>query len=163
MASREASRIERAHTIRHFGSYTNGQHSFDMVTLLLELQPDASRDLILAVVHHDLSERWIGDTPFPAKLESHSLNESLNGLGRRVDEKMGWSHELSWMDNRWLQIIDRLEFFLWADDQVNMGNRALEDVCKKALSSIFALGAPAAVHEFLEDYKWQRTSDTLPS
>jgi len=41
-----------------------------MAMMLLTLNPKASRALVLAILTHDLSERWCGDITYPAKVSN---------------------------------------------------------------------------------------------
>lgn len=163
LAMREASAIERAHTIRHHGSYTDGQHSFDMLTLTLELREETSAALMRAIIYHDLPERWIGDMPHPAKYELPGMVEHIHQLEDKINRCMDWGELLTDEETTWLHTIDRLEFLLWADDQVQMGNRHLEDVlerCWNWFEGYKTASDPIAV--FLQEYKWQRTPDSFP-
>ena len=60
---RECSHVERAHTLPHHGSYTNGQHSHDALSLYLVLHPDPQVETMRYIHSHDYGERWCGDMP----------------------------------------------------------------------------------------------------
>ncbi len=164
MAAREASRLERAHTIRHNDSYTNGQHSFDMLTITLELRDETSAELMKAIIYHDLPERWIGDMPFPAKEFSIGIRRRLQDMERNIGREMGWITSLTPEEGVWLYAVDRLEFLLWADDQAAMGNRHLDDVAHRCYAWFEDNKdeVPIRIREFLKDYSWQRTPDNPP-
>ena len=63
---REAADVQRLHTKRTIGEYSNGSHTFGMLALLRLLYPDAPSHLIWAIVEHDIPERLIGDIPSPS-------------------------------------------------------------------------------------------------
>lgn len=165
LAMREASRVERGHTIRHIGEYTNGQHSFDMLTLALQLRPESSAEFLKAIIYHDLGERWVGDMPHPAKAESPEHAASGRALEETIARRLGWAQEMTVPEARWLSALDRLEFLLWADDQVNMGNRHLEAVLERAHQWFEDNRGvtPQRILDFLTEYRWQRTPDVFPS
>lgn len=165
LAMREASRVERAHTIVHHGTYSNGQHSFDMLTLALELRPETSANMMRAIIYHDLGERWVGDMPHPAKGESPEHAAKGQELEEVIASRLGWQFKLTTAEKRWIRALDRLEFLLWADDQVNLGNRHLEAVLERA-HQWFEHNrgeTPERILDFLKTYRWQRTPDVFPS
>ena len=165
LAAREASAVERSHTIKHLGSYTNGQHSFDMLTLTLELRKETSAELMKAIVYHDLPERWLGDMPKSAKGQAPDLTERIYELEAEIDTHMGWTVDLTAEEERWIHAIDRVEFLLWADDQVQMGNRHLEAMLERCYQWFEhnVERCPVVILDFLSSYKWQRTPDIFPS
>lgn len=163
LAMREASRVERSHTIRHVGEYSDGQHSFDMLTLTLELRELTSAELMKAIIYHDLPERWLGDMPHPAKASAPEVIDRIHQLEDTVNVRMGWTTLLTEEETVWLHVIDRVEFMLWADDQVNMGNGHLRDVLVRCWDWFKANEIPIEIQAFLDNYYWQRTPDVLPS
>ncbi len=166
LAAREASAVERSHTFRHHGSYTDGQHSFDMLTLTLELREDTSAALMKAIIYHDLPERWLGDMPHPAKQIMPKSALHMSVAENHIRNVLGWKETcmLTQEELEWVHIIDRVEFLLWADDQIQMGNRHLEDVLERCHRWFEdnSSGLPTSIAEFLHVYKWQRTPDVFP-
>lgn len=126
--AREGARVERTHASPGIGSHSVGMHSFNMLTLLLILKPDANGKLIRAVIQHDIPERITGDMPHPAKkagvqnddrqklIESY-LNELVFGYDAHSD--------LGEVDQMWLSGLDMLEFYLYCRDQEMIGNKSI--------------------------------------
>ena len=160
---REASNVERAHTIPHHGSYTVGKHSYDAVMLLLALKPDASRALIMAVLYHDLGERFTGDTPTPAKFMDGEFGKRLDQLEARAREFLSVNVELTNDERMWLHAVDRVELLLWSKDQLAMGNLNAASIIGSLLSHISHMDMPQVVREFIESHEWTRHPDILPS
>ena len=129
---REASDVQRLHTKRTIGEYSNGSHTFGMLALLRLLYPDAPSYLIWAIVEHDIPERLVGDIPSPAIR-----------FGGFVDKDKLWEAEESVLAGifdyhffpglegqdaeayRWLKGLDLLELFLFCKDQRRLGNKNL--------------------------------------
>lgn len=160
---REASHVKRCHTMAIIGEYTVGQHSFDMVTLLLALHPHASRELIIACLAHDLAERWVGDIPAPTKWSDPMLNGHLEKLEHSILDKLGLNVVLNPIEARWLHGLDRVELLLWSKDQLAMGNQSAANVVAALLRWFQNNELPEALKRFVENHKWQRTPDTIPS
>lgn len=120
---REANRIERCHMIPHQRPYSVGQHSQDMVGLLIltwraehngALPPP---DLIIAAVFHDTPERKIGDIPSQIKtmLDSEKIKQAEDKILTSLDVNFHLFEE----ERRWLDWCDKLELLLWAWEEVN--------------------------------------------
>lgn len=159
---REASRVERSHTMPHHGSYTNGQHSFDMAMLLLALYPDASPNLVKAVLVHDLPERYTGDMPSPAKSADGELGKRMAQLEHRVMRKLNIDFALTEDERCWLHGIDKAEAFLWAKDQIALGNQNAAAMIGNLASWFKNNSVPQPLREFLETHQWVRTPDEIP-
>lgn len=159
---RECSHVERAHTMPHTGSYTNGQHSFDMMTLAWALMPVVTRNIMLAIMFHDFPERWTGDMPGPAKAEDPTFAKRMAQIEQRIEQKMGWRLELHDDERLWLKALDKLELLLWAQYQYKMGNLNVMTMIE-AISVWFENNqVPMPIVEFLANYKWVRTPDSFP-
>lgn len=126
---REAADVQRLHVIRTIGEYSNGHHSFNMLAMLRLLWPDAPIELIWAVLEHDVPERIIGDTPSPA-LHHVYMNSAENRSTKEIEvllEVFDRCYIMELPDEllRWLKGLDLLELYLYAKDQVALGNRNL--------------------------------------
>jgi len=158
---RECSRVERCHTLPHHGSYTDGQHSHDMVSLYLVLCPEPSLEVVKAIHVHDYGERWCGDMPAPTKWAEPDLGRLLQRLEEGCVQRLGFETTLTTTELEWLKALDGLEVFLWANDQVAMGNRNAQNVIDNINLNFQTAKLPQPVRDFLRDYQWTRTSDLL--
>ena len=161
-ALRECSHVERAHTVRHNGSYTNGQHSFDMMTLAYTLMPVVTRNIMLAIMFHDFPERWTGDMPGPAKSEDGEFSKRMAIIEARIAKKMGWVIELEEGERIWLKALDKLELLLWCHDQLHMGNQNVLTITGILAAWFSNNQVPTEVVDFVSNYEWTRTPDSLP-
>jgi len=150
---REASDVQRLHTIRTIGEYSNGQHSFNTLAILRLLRPDASTSLIWAIVEHDIPERLIGDVPSPALHHVYGLSKLAvsEAEGDIISEVLGIDSlsELSEDDYKWLKGLDLLELYLYCRDQLSMGNRNLEQI-KIRIEETFKMNAKNYPEEILD-------------
>ena len=157
---RAASRVERCHTTPHYGSYTVGQHSYDMANLLLILHPDPSVKLLKAALWHDLHERWTGDVPTTTKQADPEIRRRLQVLEMRCNVHLGIAAVLTPDEHRWLKAVDRIDLWLWAEEQFQMGNREALTI-KYDVETSFG-DMPDECKKFVEEYKWEVRSDYIP-
>lgn len=165
-AQREGGNVTRCHNTPHIGTYTVGQHSFNMLLLLHELHPNPSLELARAILYHDIAERWTGDLPAPALLESPHLRDGIKMVEKECHAAMGTLPHITEDDERWLKSLDKLEHWLWCHDQLAMGNRHVESH-KTKLDEIFASltyhgDLPLEVADFIAQFVWKRGTDGLP-
>lgn len=165
-ALREAGRVERMHTMLHHSTYSVGQHSYDAANLLLCLHPNPSFALIKATLWHDCAERWIGDTPSPSKWASPELSENLETMEKGVLAALGCDQPLTAQEAMWLNAIDKLELWLWAHEQLRMGNKNAHAVINNMLMYFEVLRTsdqlPSECEHFLRTYNHERNDDTIP-
>lgn len=63
----DGSAVKRFHTIPTVTENTVGQHSHGVAMFAWLLEPNCSKNLLLAALMHDLAEQYTGDVPSPAK------------------------------------------------------------------------------------------------
>jgi 5'-deoxynucleotidase YfbR-like HD superfamily hydrolase len=160
---REASNVERAHTLPHHGSYTVGKHSYDAVMLLLALNPSASPELIKAVLYHDLGERFTGDVPTPAKHADGEMARRLDQAEAKARDFLALGVTLTADERVWLHAVDKVELLLWCKDQLALGNMNAAAIIGTLVSQLNHMELPQIVVEFIQSHEWTRHPDTLPS
>ena len=88
-------------------------HSARMGILALKLWPDASRDLLVACLTHDLGEYITGDVAWPAK-QDRELAEALDRIEACSLADMGMLFDLNGpKDIKRLKYLARLDDYLW--------------------------------------------------
>ena len=136
-AAREGADVQRFHTSRTIRTNTVGLHSFNMLSMLRILYPDDPPiELVWAILEHDIPERWIGDTPAPAKWWGILNKEAeLNTEVMLTEEIFGEFH--GWTKNteliRWLRGLDILECICEIKDELLMGNDAMKKIYVRAV------------------------------
>lgn len=159
---RECTKTNRCHTVPYLGEpYSVGKHTMDALVLLLTFYPQASKDLIVALMFHDFPERWIGDLPAPAKWFNADLKKEYEVTERVViDRKKIPSPSLTVEEARWLDIVDRLEFWCWCHDQIALGNRNVEGAYEQIHNWFMHQdNLPKDICLFMNEYVWQRTHE----
>lgn len=159
---REAGAVTRWHLIPHHGVDTVAHHSWNATILLLELNPTASRALIIYMLNHDVAERWTGDVAASAKgmfpLISQGVKEAESWLETKFN--LPGMDSLDEEERHWARAIDALESALWCREQLAMGNQNAVQALKSLDKWLSNEGwTPAAIQVFYQNYEWQRTSD----
>jgi 5'-deoxynucleotidase YfbR-like HD superfamily hydrolase len=161
---REAGNVRRCHTLPHHGEYTVGKHSYDAAMLLLVLYPNASKNLLKAVLIHDLAERWTGDTPAPMKWAAEDFHKELIRVEDACIKTLGFDcfPHLTSEEEMWVDIVDKVELYCWCQDQMALGNRNADPVQKNLLEYFAEKDWPQEVYYFISRYRWVRSPDQLP-
>lgn len=163
--AREAAAVRRCHTIPIVGDYQVGGHSFNMLTMLRVLWPDAPVVLLWAIIAHDLPERLTGDIPSPPKwygvVDRKLLTTLEEDIGRAISQPMP---ELTDEENQWLMGLDLVELYLWCYDQTFIGNRNLETMIQRIDKVIMNMKwIPAPIKQIYRQmqggYNWSMTKD----
>jgi len=130
--AREAAAVRRCHTIPILNHYEVGGHSFNMLTMLRVLWPDAPIALLWAITAHDLPERLTGDIPSPPKwfgvVDRNLLSDLELKIGVAISQPMP---DLTDEENQWLMGLDLLELYMFAFDQRMLGNQNLQTMINR--------------------------------
>ena len=162
---REAGAIKRYHTARTIACETVAEHSFNVVNLILVLtEGQASRELILAALTHDMGELAVGDIPSPIK---RAMPEEVHSeIERREQQAVLAMHpqvfmELSAEEEHILSLADKLDGLLKCTEELKMGNRHIitigERYCGYVQSltehnPLFRHEAEQIIHAFRAEY-----------
>lgn len=132
--------MERSHGITHVGSYSNAAHQWGVAMLMHALWPEDFPRLAIYCLSHDVPEAWVGDIPAPTKRNVPGLKETLDVYESRINRDLGLpaESELEGEDMEKLKACDRLELYLWAKEQVMLGNRFVEGVVRE-LDHVFEI------------------------
>jgi hypothetical protein len=93
-----------------------GWHSARMGVMALHFWPDASRELLIACLCHDLGESGPGDAP-PSAKSDHEFRAACERLECEALAEMGFLStmtQLQSLDRSRLRYLDRLDAYLWA-------------------------------------------------
>ena len=131
---RATGHVQRCHTTPHHGSYSLAEHCWHVMHLIMSLHPNPSLALLKAAAYHDSPEMITGDIPAPAKADWPNLNQAVKEAEASVLDLIGIPelfHDLGVEDFLWLQLLDRLELYLWCLDQISLGNAHAEDMAER--------------------------------
>ncbi len=128
MLFRDAGVVMRSHTCRAIQHRNVAEHGHGVAMLALTLaqcagQPLPRAEVLAAALVHDLSELATGDTPAPVKRNNPKLKEELNRISTEWEQKYGLRYDLKEDEAHLLLWCDRMDFALYALEEVTMGNR----------------------------------------
>lgn len=127
--NRGASYVNRFHTDRVLHQQTLAEHQYNVVNLLLYLTSgEASKELILAGLHHDLPEILVGDTPAPIKIETPALKAALDAAEVPIKKTHGFNYPLSDDERQLLKFADMVDAVWFALEECTAGNTTMYNV-----------------------------------
>lgn len=120
--------VRRYHTVATIQEETVGHHSHGVALLCLQLNPQASRELLYAALVHDLAEQHVGDIPSPTK---RSLE--LSGVLDKLESSLIFAHlgsrpELTPDEQRTLKLADIAQGALKCAREIELGNARMRTV-----------------------------------
>lgn len=134
---RDAADVVRYHTKRTIRQQTVGHHSFNMLMLVQQVVPGCRKEVLLAIMHHDLPELKTGDIPGPIKRHHPQLGPLLDEIESGLAplfKDCGLTHE----EEALVKWADRMEGCLWCLEEVRMGNTYLRRTAGKYMAWILS-------------------------
>lgn len=125
---RVAGQITRYHTWPKTREQSVGEHSWQIMRILLTLWPTAPRRLLVHAVLHDVGE-MAGDVPWPGKKNDPVLKERHDAAERVVHENMSreWclppAVVLGDYEHGVFKLCEYIEMWEWGLHEQNLGNR----------------------------------------
>lgn len=141
---RDAADTLRYHTQRTLRQQTVGQHTFNMLMLVQLIEPAARKEVLVAVMHHDLPEHFTGDMPAPIKRASPALKVLMDELETDLAPLY---KEFDLLPGEWALIkwVDLFELTMFGLEELKMGNRFAEGVVKNGIDWLSDSIPPSAV------------------
>lgn len=122
-----SARVKRWHAEPTLHIQSVGEHTYSVMQLILLLDANASRNLLIAALMHDTAERKFGDIPGPTK-KLAGLKEKFDGLEDDFMASMGLSlPELNPEEAKLLKMCDMLEGAMFAAFELRRGNREIRE------------------------------------
>lgn len=133
MLYRDAGAVKRYHTVRMLRQQDLASHSFGVLMLIKTIDPNCSKNLLLAALHHDLPELITGDIPAPAKRASADLSVRLEELEKGT-APLHQDFGLMPVEEALLKWCDTFELVLHCTEEYLMGNNYAKAPLTKGLS-----------------------------
>ena len=147
---RKGGDVKRFHTVTMHREHLVSSHSWGVATLLLYIYPQASRELIMSALWHDVAEAHTGDMPATTKWANPVLAAALAEVEARANTDLGLDVELSEDDTRMLKFADMAELILSCMQEYELGNVEGLRIAKLGVSHLTGKGFPARCRPFFE-------------
>jgi 5'-deoxynucleotidase YfbR-like HD superfamily hydrolase len=149
------SEVKRYHTVTTLVSETVGHHSHGVAMLCLLFDPNASRQLLMAAMFHDLAEFQTGDIPSPAKRE-FGIGGKVDELEHRLMTAAGIiMPSLTMADKRVLKLSDVAQGALFCARELSLGNKRMRRIFDRYLSyaeELALVGREREIFNMIKDY-----------
>jgi len=128
------SEVVRYHAMTTLVKETVGHHSHGVAALCYILDPEVSRDVLLAALLHDLSEHLTGDIPSPAK-RIYGIGEHVTSLELSMLAAAGLTMpKLTPAELRVVKLADLAQGALFCVREFSLGNTNILKVLDRYLS-----------------------------
>ena len=120
--------VLRYHTVRTLTQETVGHHSHLVALLCTLIDPNASRELLMAALLHDLAEQVTGDIPSPAK-HQFGISEQVSEMETKIMRWAGIDFPALTLDEaRILKLADLAQGALFCARELSLGNSRMRSV-----------------------------------
>ena len=151
MKIRAGGDVKRFHTVTMLREHLVSSHSWGVATLLLDIDPNISKELLVAALYHDVAESVTGDVPATTKWRYPAIAELLNNAELEVETDLGIRSDLRQQEKDTLKFADMLDLVLACVEEFNLGNRGAGVVALRGLSYLKEREWPAACSKYLEN------------
>lgn len=138
---RDAADTLRYHTQRTLRSQTVGAHSFNMLMLIQLVAPDSRKEVLQAIMFHDLPEKFTGDMPAPIKRASPALKVLMDELEMDL-APLYRDFNLTPEEHALVKWVDLMELAMFGLEELKMGNRYAEEVAQNGIQWLIAVKPP---------------------
>lgn len=128
LVARSAGNVKRYHTHELLKEEKVGQHTFNMLNILMIVTDrNLTKNLMMAVITHDMGEYATGDVPSPVKKSAPGLREALNTLEDNAmrEAHVGFFPNLTDWEYKLLKFADNLDGLLKSCDELRLGNKTV--------------------------------------
>lgn len=125
---RSAGKVTRFHTWERLRDQSVGEHSWQVMRILLAIWPEVPRTILVHTMYHDVGERVTGDMPYPVKAERPILKNIMDRMEEDALLQMEpWgvrpTGSLSPLERAAFKLAEFIEMWEYALDELSLGNR----------------------------------------
>ena len=164
---RAAGYVTRYHTWPRIRDQTVAEHTWNLLRIILAIQPHASPELLRWTMFHDVGERVTGDVPFPVKREHPELKRALDKMEHEALLQMAttWGAvagiQITDEEANLLKLAEFIEMMEWGLDEMALGNanaRLVYERCYAQAARQLGAPLPSGVRTSAEIYITRRLS-----
>lgn len=139
---RHTAGVKRCHNEHVAGDPSLARHQWSAAMLALQLWPDISRTLLLAILMHDVGETIAGDIPSPTRKLLPVVAREMDQLENEVMHELGltrFTEPLSPLEQMQLKFVDVAELVLFCLEDRAKGNSLVVGMLEKAMRGMFTV------------------------
>lgn len=126
---RDAAAVNRYHTQRTHRRQDLGQHSFNMMLLVHQVEPEARKEVLLSCMYHDLPELMTGDMRGDFKKMHVDIGVMMEEAEKTL-QPLYRDFELTPEEESLVKWADRMEGLLWCLEEMRMGNAYVAEIAE---------------------------------
>lgn len=116
-----AGAVKRWHTVRTIQDQTVADHSWGVISILLQIC-EPSVQLLHVAAFHDMAEASSGDIPAPIKWAYPKLGAALDEVEKDFNETHRLDMELNAYEHQLLKWADMMELVMFTTTEIQLGN-----------------------------------------
>lgn len=128
-----AGRTKRYHTRDTHNIQTVAEHSWGVAMILLHVFPQATPEMVLIALAHDLPEADTGDLPAPFKWANPAVVPHLEKAEASWFSKHGLSHSMSSLASDIIRYCDIAELVMFCLREIRSGNIDMIDILDRGV------------------------------
>lgn len=140
--ARLAGRVIRYHTWPHLKQQSVGEHSWQLLRILLKIWPSVPARVLAYVVRHDCGELTTGDAPYPVKADNPVLGSEMNRVeaeGLQLQIEAGFladTPDLT-VEEKWaVKLAEFIEMWEWGLEEQLLGNQFAKLVAQRCIAVV---------------------------
>lgn len=142
--ARLAGRVIRYHTWPHIRQQSVGEHSWQLLRILLKIWPACPAHVLAHVVRHDCGELTTGDAPYPVKANNPVLGAEMSRVeaeGLDLQIQAGFladTPNLSENEKWAVKLAEFIEMWEWGLEEQLLGNQFARLVAQRCLDVVYS-------------------------
>ncbi|HUD11471.1 MAG TPA: YfbR-like 5'-deoxynucleotidase [Candidatus Saccharimonadia bacterium] len=157
---RRALQVTRYHTWPRLREQSVGEHTAQVMRIMLAIYPSASVKLLTYALFHDIGEVAVGDVPYPAKNQDATIQAAFDAaelqahIGMVERFVLPAPIDISPLEKLIFKLAEYIEMWEWGLHETNLGNRYAVLVSKRMYD---------AIHDKLYELKQLEQKETAQS
>ena len=141
-----AGAVKRWHTVRTIQEQTVADHSWGVISILLQIC-EPSIQLLYVAAFHDLAEVSSGDIPAPIKWAYPKLDAALDEVEHDFNETHRLDMDLTPYEQTLLKWADMMELVMFTTTEIQMGNTYMVPIRNRGINYLKETGFPSTAAE----------------
>ncbi len=115
--------VKRHHTNPSPMQQNVGHHTWGAMMILDYIYPAARKEVLVAMMRHDVAERWVSDVPAYVKWGIPGIAAAIKDAEERTENLLHYDNELTETEWWGVKVADMLELYLFCSHCINAGDQ----------------------------------------